>query len=365
MRREQWKALGMVLCLAGCAAGEPTAADTAPSVTGPQMMMPPGTNLPPATNQPMLPAGNAGTGAPTMSRGPNTGPVAGAPVVAMPDMRAGAGAAGQGVAGSAGNPSGPAMPAPAGSADPIIPEPSGMCPDLKSGTITVMGLSGIAIASGAKPESATAPMVFYWHGTGSTSGEYVGAAGAVHQGVMAEGGVLVSFQGTLGGDLLSGTSVFGAGDFKIVDQLVACAVKERNVDPRRIFTTGCSAGGLFAGAMAAMRSNYTAAAAPNSGGWVTPVAFQNAWTPALMTIHGAMGTDVVIVDFATTSNTADKAFKQRGGFVVNCDHGGRHCGGRPLAPDIWEFFKAHPYGTKPSPWMSALPSGLNPACKIF
>ena len=81
--------------------------------------------------------------------------------------------------------------------------------------------------------------------------------------------------------------------------------------------------------MAAARSNYLAAAASNSGGWTVPV--------ALMTVHGAAGVDVVGVDFSQTSATADDAFKQRGAFVINCDHGGTHCGGG-LAPDIWQFF---------------------------
>ncbi len=50
----------------------------------------------------------------------------------------------------------------------------------------------------------------------------------------------------------------------LVDQLVACAVRDHNVDPRRIYTTGCSAGGLFAAALGAARSRYIAAVAPDS-----------------------------------------------------------------------------------------------------
>jgi len=56
-------------------------------------------------------------------------------------------------------------------------------------------------------------------------------AGAVRSGVESEGGVLVSFQGTTGGDALSGTSVFGRGHLELVDQLAACAVRDHNVDP--------------------------------------------------------------------------------------------------------------------------------------
>jgi poly(3-hydroxybutyrate) depolymerase len=206
-------------------------------------------------------------------------------------------------------------------------------------------------------------MVFYWHGTGSFAGEYASMAAAVASGVQAEGGILIAFDGSTGGDLLSGTAIFGKGDFDIADQLLACAVKNYNVDPHRVFATGCSAGGLFSGAMAAARSNYIAAAAPNSGGWTVPVAFQNNYTPALMTIHGAPGSDVVIIDFSESSMTADMAFKARKGFVINCNHGGGHCGGGGLAGDIWTFFKAHPYGVNPEPW-TALPAGFNPVCKI-
>jgi len=266
---------------------------------------------------------------------------------------------GMGASGTGGAP-------PIGDATPTIPELTADCPEFRTSTITFMGLGGIAIEAGAKPAGPTAPMVFYWHGTGSFAGEYAGSASAVLRGVLDEGGILVSFQGSTGGDFLSGTSVFGMGDFALTDQLVACAVKNHNVDPRRIFTTGCSAGGLFATAMAAMRSTYVAAAAPNSGGFAGfPVAFQNDYTPPLMTMHGAAGVDVVFIDFSESSKTADMIFSGRGGFVVNCDHGGRHCGAGPLAPDVWEFFKAHPYGVSPNPWTGGLPSGFNSACKLY
>jgi hypothetical protein len=248
---------------------------------------------------------------------------------------------------------------------PVVPPITETCPEFQDGTITFMGLGGIRIVAGPKAPGPTAPMVFYWHGTASTSGEFNTRAPAVRDGVVAEGGVLVSFQGTTGGDLLSGTSIFGAGDFELTDQLFACAVRDHNVDPRRVFTTGCSAGGLFSGAMAAMRSSYIAASAPNSGGTIGQPQFENDYTPALMTIHGAPGRDVVIIDFSNSSRTADEAFKARGGFVINCNHGGGHCGGTALAPSIWEFFKAHPYGVEPEPWSAGLPGGFHDSCEIF
>jgi len=257
------------------------------------------------------------------------------------------------------------MAAPAGAMDPKIPAMPADCPAFKNGTITYQGLGGIEVVAGTKAAGPTAPMVFYWHGTGSFSGEYASMAAAVQQGVVQEGGVLISFQDTTGGDLLSGTAIFGMGDFKLTDGLLACAVANYNIDPRKVFATGCSAGGLFSDAMATVRSSYMAAAASNSGGWTTPMQFENAHIPALMTVHGAPGSDVVIIDFSESSATADMGFKSKGGFVVNCNHGGGHCGGAGLAGDIWKFFKAHPFGVTPEPWAMGLPAGFSTQCKIF
>jgi hypothetical protein len=371
MGQDYWKGLLVALCMAGCASSDPIDTDTGSVVTAPEMKPPPAVVMMPPGAQPVgqqpgdvgrPPTGTAGAAA----------PMAGAP--ALPPtttMPPGTGTAGAGTAGGAAPmmpPTDPVMPAPMGSMDPIIPAVMGECPSLEGGTITLMGLGGITIDSGKAPAMPSAPMVFYWHGTGSFAGEYSGMASAVIQGVRSEGGVLVSFQGTTGGDLLSGTAIFGAGDFKLADQLVACAVTKRNVDPRRIFATGCSAGGLFSGAMGSARANYMAAIAPNSGGLTTGFTTfqrQKMWTPALMTVHGAPGVDVVIIDFSSSSASADMAYKTNGGFVLNCNHGGVHCGGGGLAGDIWKFFKAHPYGTKPSPWATALPAGFSSQCKLY
>jgi len=231
---------------------------------------------------------------------------------------------------------------PVGPNAPVIPPVTAQCPSFGNSTITFMNNAGIQMVAGAKPAGPTAPMVLYWHGTVSRAGEYAGMAAAVRSGVVAEGGILVSPDNTLGGDGRSGTSIWGQADYAWVDQMVACAVRDHNVDPRRIYTTGCSAGGLFATALAQERSSYIAAAAPNSGGitFGSGYPFQTPnYTPAYMSIHG--GNDVVGVNFATTSANADRAFKAHGGFVINCNHGGGHCGGAGQAPSIWEFFKSH------------------------
>jgi acetyl esterase/lipase len=252
-----------------------------------------------------------------------------------------------------------------GKGDPVIPPAPSDCPQWGNATITYGGLAGIQIAAGPKPASPSAPMLIYWHGTGSTSGEFSLMAAPVATGVTSAGGVIVSFNGTTGGDLNSGTFIFGAGDLKLIDNLVGCAVRDHNIDPRKIYTMGCSAGGLMSAATAALRSSYIAAAAPNSGGFpvLTP-AFENGHTPPLMTVHGKKGSDVVVIDFADASALADMTFKARGGFVIDCDTGGGHCGGSGLAGDVWKFFQAHPFGVDPEPWAGGLPAGFSTQCKM-
>src|SRR6185295_13608083 len=101
-----------------------------------------------------------------------------------------------------------------------------------------------------------------------------------------------------------------------------------------------------------------------SGGLISSsVSWQTAHTPALMTVHGAPGQDVVVIDFSQTSATADTVFKQHGGFVIDCNTNGNHCGGGGLAPDVWTLFKAHPFGVAPEPW-SVLPTGFSNLCTI-
>jgi predicted esterase len=261
----------------------------------------------------------------------------------------------------------PPPPPPPGSTDPLIPQVSQTCPNFATGAISFMGKTG-QMTVGAKPAGPTAPLVVYWHGTGSSPSEYGFMAAAVQQGVVQEGGIIVAFQGvSSGGDIpRSGTGIFDTTYYDAVDQVVACAVRDHNVDPRRIYTMGCSAGGLMSVSMGVDRSGYVAAVAPNSGGMISQdLPWQNDHTPALMTVHGAAGSDVVIVDFSQTSTTADTVYKQRGAsIVIDCNTGGGHCGGSGLAGDAWTFLKAHPFGVSPEPW-SSLPAGFSSLCKII
>ena len=280
------------------------------------------------------------------------------------------GSAGSSMGGSAGQTSGGSAGSSAGAgstAQPLLPAIAGTCPTFMSGTATVGGLGGVVLQVGAKKEG-TGSLLFYWHGTGSSAGEVNSMVpAAVRQEILAQGGIIVSFGDSLGtGGDCSGTSTFSKDDFKVADLIAACAVKDHGIDPRRIYTTGCSAGGLQAGCMGALRSSYIAAAVPNSGGEVTRQPIQDPQRiPAVMTMHGG-SSDRVIVSFATTSATYDAHMKSAGGFVVNCNHGGGHCRApAALYSAGWEFMKAHPFGVQPKPYGAGLPGSFPSYCATF
>lgn len=136
----------------------------------------------------------------------------------------------------------------ASTAEPELPPITGSCPAFKTGTATIGGLNGISLQVGPKREG-TGALLFYWHGTGSRASEVNSMMpSSVRSAILDEGGIIVSFQGSVGmGGDCSGTSTFSKDDFKIADTIAACAVRDHGINPRRIYTTGCSAGGLQAG----------------------------------------------------------------------------------------------------------------------
>ncbi len=266
--------------------------------------------------------------------------------------------------------------------EPVIPAPNMPCPVFQSGTTTIMGMS-VEVYAGPKSTGKKAPLVFHWHGTGGNgkdveTSRFGGVDGAgipeeVRTEILAEGGIIISASDNEtvreGQDVTVLLGVwYTPGDLKLADLVVACAVEQHNIDPRRIFTTGCSAGGLMSGVMAFHRSSYLAASVPNSGGLATAgmdVLEDPSHVPALMTMHGARGADFVFIEFADSSQTLYTSVVAKGGFAINCDHGGGHCAApKELKLAMWQFMKDHPFGVSPEPYANGLPASFPSYCKI-
>jgi hypothetical protein len=325
-------------------------------------------------------AGSGGVGAAVQPTGQGTAGRAGAGGMATVTGAAGTAAMMMGTAGASGGKAGAGGAAATGAAgagggiktskDPKIPAISGDCPKFAENMPmgNFMGLSGIVWVVGPK-SNGTGTLLFYWHGTGSSNTEFMANVPFIDE-FKSMGGILVSPQsGTGSGGDCSGTATFSMDDFKVADQIAACAVRDWGIDPHRIWATGCSAGGLQSGCMALVRSSYMAGAVPNSGGEYVPIGQEDmSHTPSMMTVHGAAGSDVVIVDFSSTSKMIDDQVKSAGGFAIDCDHGDGHCHIPALPADVatagWQFMKDHPFGVSPEPY-TTLPTSFPSYCKIW
>jgi predicted esterase len=253
-----------------------------------------------------------------------------------------------------------------GGSEPRIPAKPATCPEIKTGTITVNGQQ-VQLQVGAKVPGKKGPILFYWHGTGSSALEASGGLGKGNSDIIAQGGVLAAFTTTTRKGQNTGNNVWYTGDFEMADQILACAIEQRDIDPRRVYTAGCSAGGLQASAMVYSRSSYLAAAMPNSGGTTFRYALEDPkHIPTVIATHGAAGRDVVVIDFSTTTATMARDISAKGGFMVVCDHGGGHCGSPAAVKSAqWDFLMAHPFGVTPEPYADGLPAGFPSVCKII
>jgi hypothetical protein len=284
-------------------------------------------------------------------------------------MAAGGGAAGTaGAAGAvdAAGSGGGAAPTPGEPKIPMAPEP---CPMLKTGNVTIMGTS-VQLFVGTKQADKKGSILIYWHATGSNSTEVAGGIGftqAQIKEITDEGGIVASGNQSTGKGMNTGNGVWYTEDFKIADEVVACAVQQLNIDTHRIFTAGGSAGALQAGIMVFQRSSYLASSLPNSGGYtIGGSKFEDPnHIPPVMTMHGAPGADVVIVDFSKQSAVLDHLVTAAGGFAIDCNHGGGHVAAPlDLKAVGFQFLKDHPFGVSPEPY-ATLPSTFPKYCKIW
>lgn len=249
--------------------------------------------------------------------------------------------------------------------EPKIPEPKAECKPFMTGDMTFAG-SRVKIWAGAKKEK-TGPLVFYWYATGGSTAEVTrGIPQSAITEITGMGGIIAAMYRTTSQGMNTGNGVWYAGDFDVADEIVACAAKVHDIDTHHIHALGWSAGGLQSGYMAYQRSNYMASVSPYSGGSLNRTLQDPSNVPSAILFHGAPGADVVILDFAQSSEQMGMDIKMKGGFALNCNHGGGHMiPGAPGPAAAWLFFKAHGYKTKPSPWATMIPAGVPSYCKPY
>lgn len=231
--------------------------------------------------------------------------------------------------------------------------------------VTVQGQQ-VRMWVGNKQADRKGPVLFYWHGTSSVSAEISAFMGPMIQEVQDEGGIVASFETSVGTGDMTGPFVWHVDDYVSADIILACAIQQLNIDTQRIYAAGCSAGGLQAGTMVYARASYLAAAMPNSGGATVTTTDDPTHIPAIITTHGSYAADFVAVHFADVAKATDQSLAALGGAVVDCDHGGGHCGATPeIVAAQWQFLKDHPFGVASDPYADGLPPSFPSICTKY
>ncbi len=254
-----------------------------------------------------------------------------------------------------------------------LPTATGTCPAMSklAGTSVAFGGQQATVWSG-DPASGAGPLLLYYFATGSNSLEPVVTMGQAQiDKITSLGGAVVAQVATTAMGATTGNDVWYTGDATVADEIVACAVENQKIDPRRIHVAGYSAGALQTTYMWFARSGYVASVLTYSGGDDTldQTAMQDpAHPPAALVTHGAQGKDTYggVIDFAMASAAWEGEIKTAHGFAIDCNDGGAHTDvalRTKVAPQALQFFLDHPYGVTPEPY-TALPAGWPTYCAI-
>lgn len=274
----------------------------------------------------------------------------------------GAGSAGAG--GGGGAPSAGRMPDPR-----FIPRPNGDCPQFSEGRLEFRAQGArrdVQIWMSADAARAQdGPLVFYWHGTGSSPMEaQFGLGAAAISAIKAAGGIVAApyhddEAGTWPWFLVSGNQ---DDDLRVADEVLACAIERVGVDLRRIHSIGMSAGGIQTVQMSYRRSGYLASVAVYSGGQAAMIPSQDPMNKfAAMIFHGGPTDVVANFPFQMASERYRNNLTNAGHFAVLCNHGMGHR--IPMAqPSVARFFQDHPFGVTPAPYAGGLPQGFPAYC---
>ncbi len=249
-----------------------------------------------------------------------------------------------------------------------LPTPDGACPSFEPGTLAFApGETGPRSARvWVDPEAGGGgPLVFYWHGTGSSPLEAefgIGQAGI--DDILARGGMVVAPVSDPEAGQFPWYLVLGQeeDDIHLMDEIVGCAAQGPGIDASRIHALGMSAGGLQTSQVSTRRSSYIASVVTYSGGILNPeIVSDDPDRPFPALIYHGGPDDIVVISFQQASERYRSHIQSLGGYSVICDHGGAH-----TIPDArvfsWQFLLDHPFDISPPPYEGNLPEWLPEYC---
>ncbi len=239
----------------------------------------------------------------------------------------------------------------------------GVCPDFSGDEVTFESLGVERTVLMLWPdEPLGAPVVFAWHWLGGSAQQ---AISGLELSKLTDQGYIVVVPTAQEGNLLEWGYFQDADDsfdLALFDDVLSCVDEQYEIDRKRVYSTGFSAGALFTTRLGMKRSQYLAAIAPLSGGtepfqpYITP----ERALPVLATWGGP--NDLYLnLSFEEATFELSEKLAEDGSFVALCGHTGGHTLPSVRLAHVRDFFAVHTYG-EPSPWTEALPEDLWSGC---
>lgn len=251
-----------------------------------------------------------------------------------------------------------------------LPKSTSACPEFREGSATFAGVS-VRLWVGDDGEAQRGPLVFYWHGGRSNVEEaLVGLGADAIAEIKRLGGAVAALEESTKQGTTTGSGTWYTGDLAIADEVLACALERGvGIDTARIHAVGFGAGGLQTSWMAYARSSYMASVVSYSGGLTGSARASDASQDAsnvvpAMLVHGGLGFDRYLIDFALTSAIMANDIRDNHGFALDCDHGGGHEIPAGIGLSALRFLLDHPYKTRPSPYAQGAPTTIPSYCEI-
>lgn len=263
-------------------------------------------------------------------------------------------------------------PEPAG---PELPLVTGTCPKFEQGVLRFhpAGLKRsrrVQVYAPETPQENAGPIVFFWHGMGAHPTQSLRSMGKTLADLRAQGGWLIAPYPDPQALPVPWYAFFSdrQDDHLLADEIVACAISQKLIDPRRIHGLGMSAGSFQGGEMSFLRSKYVASTALYSGGFLMErkvPARQGEKDPvATMLLFGGDIDRVAHVTYRKTSDKYIKQLKVPKDRAILCNHRRGHTMPSSAHPAVWKFFVDHPFGARPVDYATALPQTFPDYCKL-
>ncbi len=254
--------------------------------------------------------------------------------------------------------------------------PIASCPTLVAGVNAMISAERQRKFTVVLPDDATAqnmPIVFLFHGVAADMGDILGETNYAAMQKQAPFVLVVpQSERDANGKAVSqtdwdyGMHAFDDDnpDLVFFDDMLKCASAQYKTDPKRVYVTGMSGGGLMTAFTALSREKVIAAAAPSSGGYLFKFPSTTNKFPMLITWGGA-GDSAYGQNFDLMAHDLIAFVIADKHYAIQCNHDTGHKWPAEMTAANWTFLSRFRLGEAPVPFADGtLPAVFPNYCSV-